>query len=76
MENESNTPDFILAEYLRDCMTAYALALSKRDKWKGYQYVNPDYITTDGMHKIGVSPEDFVGIKIGPPPTSLEPSHS
>lgn len=33
IENESNTPDFILAEYLRGCLTNYAETMKKREKW-------------------------------------------
>lgn len=33
MENASNTPDFILAEYLENCLKAFDLALSKRASW-------------------------------------------
>jgi len=33
MENESNTPDFVLAEYLRKCMQNFAEATKARDKW-------------------------------------------
>jgi len=32
-ENESNTPDFLLAEYLIDCLKAYNKITQKRDKW-------------------------------------------
>jgi len=35
MENESNTPDFILAEYLMDCLEAFDKATEKRTKWYG-----------------------------------------
>lgn len=34
-ENGSDTPDFILAEYLDDCLTAYDRALVAREKWYG-----------------------------------------
>jgi hypothetical protein len=34
-ENESNTPDYILAEYLMDSLDAYDKATSKRDEWHG-----------------------------------------
>ncbi len=34
-ENESNTPDFILADYLASCMLAYNKAISERDRWYG-----------------------------------------
>lgn len=32
-ENGSNTPDFILAEYLEDCLAAFDKAVSCRTKW-------------------------------------------
>lgn len=33
LENESDTPDFILAEYLVDCLIAFDKAVNKREKW-------------------------------------------
>lgn len=33
MESESNTPDFILAEYMFTCLSAYRNAVKARDKW-------------------------------------------
>lgn len=35
MENESNTPDYILAEYMLDCLAAYNKAVLKRATWYG-----------------------------------------
>ncbi len=35
MENDSNTPDFILAQYVLTCLSAYRNAVNKRDKWFG-----------------------------------------
>jgi hypothetical protein len=32
-ENDSNTPDFILANYLLNCLDAFTLATKSRDKW-------------------------------------------
>jgi len=32
-ENNSNTPDFVLSEYLINCLKAYNKALKSRDKW-------------------------------------------
>ena len=32
-ENTSNTPDFILAEYLYDCLVAFDIAIRKRTEW-------------------------------------------
>ena len=34
-ENGSDTPDFILAEYLTDCLAAYDRAVTAREKWYG-----------------------------------------
>jgi hypothetical protein len=34
-ENGSNTPDFILAEYLNTCLTAFDEAVNAREKWYG-----------------------------------------
>jgi len=38
-ENESNTPDFLLAEYLSDCLVSYNKLLNKRNKWYGRKEV-------------------------------------
>lgn len=35
MENGSNTPDFILAEYLADCLAAFDKAVNRRAEWYG-----------------------------------------
>ena len=34
-ENASGTPDYILAEYLLGCLTAYDRALAQRETWHG-----------------------------------------
>lgn len=34
-ENVSNTPDFILAKFLVDCMAAFNAAVKERTKWRG-----------------------------------------
>jgi hypothetical protein len=34
-ENASNTPDFILAKYLLDCLTAWNSATQHRETWYG-----------------------------------------
>lgn len=34
-ENESNTPDFILAEYMQSCLNAFNDASAKRELWYG-----------------------------------------
>ena len=34
-ENGSNTPDFILAEYLTDCLAAFDKTVKRREIWYG-----------------------------------------
>lgn len=34
-ENASNTPDFILASYLVECLKNYEAAVNAREKWYG-----------------------------------------
>jgi hypothetical protein len=34
-ENPSNTPDFILAQYLLGCLEAYNTAVQQRETWYG-----------------------------------------
>jgi hypothetical protein len=36
-EAVSNTPDFILAEYLTECLVAFDRATIKREKWYGVE---------------------------------------
>ena len=35
MEGASNTPDYILAQYIKDCLRAYERAIKKREVWHG-----------------------------------------
>lgn len=35
MENGSNTPDFVLAKYLKSCLIAFDVASREREKWYG-----------------------------------------
>jgi hypothetical protein len=34
-ENTSNTPDFVLAQYLQTCLDAFDCAVQQRDRWYG-----------------------------------------
>ena len=34
-ENNSNTPDFILAQYLESCLLAFETATQQRETWYG-----------------------------------------
>lgn len=36
IENESDTPDFILAQYIRKCLDAWNESTRARDKWYNY----------------------------------------
>lgn len=36
-ENDSNTPDFILAEYLVRCLEAFEIASRRREEWFGVE---------------------------------------
>lgn len=34
-ENENNTPDFILAQYMENCLNAFTKATNERERWYG-----------------------------------------
>ncbi len=36
-ENDSNTPDFLLAEFMINCLDAFELANNKREVWYGIE---------------------------------------
>jgi hypothetical protein len=62
-ENDSNTPDFILAEFLRDCLHAWNASVTAREKWYGRESqhlgeraVEPTKHDRFG-HKIAFDPE-------------------
>jgi len=40
VESESGTPDFILAQYISDCLDTYARAVVSRDKWYGFRPID------------------------------------
>ncbi len=37
-EEDSNTPDFILADYLEHCLDAFELASNRREVWYGVEH--------------------------------------
>ncbi len=37
-ENGSNTPDYILAEYLKGCLAAFDVATRRREDWYGCRH--------------------------------------
>lgn len=44
IENESDTPDFILADYLVCCLTTYRTTVKGRDMWYSYDPWKDDKI--------------------------------
>lgn len=42
-ENDSDTPDFLLAEYLINCLKVYNITINKREKWYGREDKEIDY---------------------------------
>jgi hypothetical protein len=54
IENESNTPDFILAEYLRGCLDVFAKTVTAREKWYGRE---PKFLATTEV-VVQLSPQD------------------
>lgn len=37
VEAASNTPDFILAQYISDCLNAFNRAVLRRERWYGFE---------------------------------------
>ena len=48
VENESNTPDFVLARFLMDCLDAFTGAVHGRDVWGCAPSVAPLPDNTEG----------------------------
>lgn len=55
MENGSNTPDFILAQHLADCLAAFNKASTHREAWYGRSL---SIQTTTGVAEIHGRPRD------------------
>lgn len=48
-ENGSDTPDFILAEFLTDCLAAWDKAVERREKWYGRElHKNVEPVVLEG----------------------------
>lgn len=47
MENGSNTPDYMLAQYLRNCLDNYNKIVIAREKWFG-RYQEDNVIALEG----------------------------
>lgn len=51
-ENESDTPDFILASYMKQCFDSFNTAVNAREKWYGRGGGNAatnDVVMIDGL---------------------------
>lgn len=46
LENESNTPDWILAQYLRGCMKVFNTAVQRREVYHGRDGQSPCNVPT------------------------------
>lgn len=49
-ENGSNTPDFLLADYLTDCLAVFDKTVTAREKWYGRGPKYPDQPPIDNEH--------------------------
>lgn len=49
IENGSNTPDFILAKYLVNCLTVFEMRVNEREKWYGREVPKQIYEETFGQ---------------------------
>ena len=65
-ENSSNTPDYILANFLLDCLESWNCAINARDKWYGFKIVpgnrslktkNPPQNIVETGQNIGQQPQ-------------------
>lgn len=50
-ENASNTPDYILAQYLLGCLAAFNTAVQQRESWYGRDPRPSDTVITQGLEK-------------------------
>jgi len=51
IENESNTPDFILARYLHNCLAAFTAATKDREEYYGV-YLEPANDINERLDKL------------------------
>lgn len=50
IEAESNTPDYILAQYITDCLDAFERAVKSRDEW--YKFLPIDNFPENTTFKL------------------------
>lgn len=54
LENLSNTPDYMLADYLIDCLHAHTAAVRNRDHWYGYNTTDSSFSVQCGDYVLSV----------------------
>lgn len=62
-ENGSNTPDFILAEYLSSCLEAFDRAVKARQAWKGPRPTIAELqamLESENPHPVRIHPDGSV----------------
>lgn len=73
-ENGSNTPDFILAEFLVDCLVAWNKAVKAREEWYGNEHTIVNHLSSEqaendrlrkAIEKAVVSIRERVGGEMG-----------
>lgn len=64
-ENGSDTPDFILANYLADCLAAFDKTVRARDRWYGVQLSPLAVSSAKGVE--GMTAEQAVGVALSIP---------
>lgn len=57
LESDSDTPDFILAKYLKSCLLAFNGATRRREKWYGRETDEPEVV-----QRVLASPQQTTGI--------------
>jgi len=58
MENESNTPDFLLADFLEGALITFDQVVKRRDEWYGQQKQSKETVKA----KPGFEPVGGIGI--------------
>lgn len=65
-ENESNTPDFILAKYIESCLVAFETASIARDRWYGISPSPGQSSLPDGPVKVPPAAETKAEVESAP----------
>lgn len=50
-ENDSGTPDFVLAEYMSNCLTAFNVAIEGRSQFRGESFELNTLMSTGSLEK-------------------------